>query len=487
MDTNTRTSRVTLVGVVLSVQVALAGACLVHLASGWGGAVGDHVGFGSVLFAAMAAWGFLSWKLLVGELVDAYPAFLLSFILFSGGQLLLHAIGALPEGPLSELFIGATVERTVLIVNASLSLLHLGALLRAATASTTCPARPRDVNVRTLRRIGVCFVALGLPATLLDTGAAVQAVMTAGYGAIYGQSMRTGLANLAGFLSIFLIPGVLIMLGTGATLRWNVRFAWAVVAFKSASLLFIGQRGYAVMALVPMLLLHDRVVRRVRWSLAATVASAALLVAFPLIRTVRSLDARERAVVLSSGVQLEDPFTNTISEMGGSMRTLAHTIELVPASRPYDFGLGLLRAASTVMPNLFWDRHPGALSYGEWLTRTVDPWLADVGGSLGFSLVAEGYINFGRFGGPMFCGAVGFLLAGALTIRRNRQTPESIFAAIVLSVILFLPRSEASVSIRTLAWCAAVPHLLTIRRARSSVRPAAWFGLPIHKASSHKQ
>lgn len=470
MQSSYRSTGVAQVGAILAVQTAVAGACIVLLSAGWGDASGDHVWSLSVAFTVLAAWSFLSWRILSGEAVGAYPAFLLSFVLFSGGQLVLHAVGAMPGQPLGELFSAVTIERSALLVAASLALLHLGALLRAATSSRASEAPARVFNGRRLRAFGIWFVVLGLPATILDTAAAVRTVLAGGYGAIYDQSMRTGMGNLSGFLSLFLIPGLLIVLGTRPSSRWNVRLSWSIALIRAASLLFIGQRGYAVMTLVPMLMLHDRLVHRVRRTFVVGAAAAAVLVAFPLIRAVRTLDAQERLMAVRSGVQVEDPLTNTISEMGGSMRTLAHTIELVPASRPYDHGLGLLRAASTVVPNLFWERHPGAVSYAEWLTRTVAPWQADVGGGLGYSLVAEGFINFGVVGGPLYCGAIGFLLAWLLLGSRRGAPEAAVLGAVILSVVLFLPRSELSSAARSIVWCAVLPYFLASSRRR---RPRA--------------
>ena len=63
------------------------------------------------------------------------------------------------------------------------------------------------------------------------------------------------------------------------------------------------------------------------------------------------------------------------------------------------------------MPNLFWDIHP-TIARGlacDWITETVDPFADLVGGGLGYSFIAEAYLNFGWFGVPIVTGIIGFL------------------------------------------------------------------------------
>ncbi|ACG75625.1 hypothetical protein AnaeK_4422 [Anaeromyxobacter sp. K] len=451
------------VGIVLSVQGALACVTLVRIASLWNSGAGDDVRTDSILFLCSALWGFASWRLLAGRLFEAYPAFLLAFALFSGGQLGLYAVGALPAGPLNAAFSMITTERTSLVVNASLAQLHFGALCSLLRKPRPIPLSGCAFSTTRLRSVGLAFSAVAIPAAIADFVTSIQAILSSGYLSIYqNAAANVGLHNLGGLLAIFLTPGLLILLSTRPESPWNVRFAWAIAIGKALSLLVIGQRGYAVMTLVPMLLVHDRLVRRLNRTLLVCVSAALVILAFPVIRAIRTLDAQERIAAMRGGLAVENPLTNTISEMGGTMGTVAHTIELVPNARPYDRGMGLIRAVSTVVPNLFWERHPGAYSYGEWLTREVAPWLADVGGGLGFSLVAEGYINFGRFGGPLYCGFAGFFLAALLAGSRYEEGRDArvVFSAIVLSVLLFLPRSEASTTFRALAWCALGPYLV---------------------------
>src|SRR5665811_539382 len=83
-----------------------------------------------------------------------------------------------------------------------------------------------------------------------------------------------------------------------------------------------------------------------------------------------------------SYLAIDNPMIETISEMGGSMKTVAYTLELVPSLRDYDNGLGYIYGLSTEIPNFLGSVHP-AIARGtasDWLVSTVAPWNAAQGG-----------------------------------------------------------------------------------------------------------
>src|SRR5262249_15673015 len=98
-----------------------------------------------------------------------------------------------------------------------------------------------------------------------------------------------------------------------------------------------------------------------------------------------------------------NPAVAAIHEIGGSMMVTSYVITLVPTTRPYDWGHSYWVTSTTLMPNLCWDEHP-ALPKGSpsfWLSWTIDPYTAHQGGGLGFSFIAEAYLNFGFWGVPI--------------------------------------------------------------------------------------
>ncbi len=456
--------------VVIQTTLALAVAALVVL--GW-----DELPFGEagswalcVIYTAHAAWAFWSWWRATGRLADGYTVFLLSLVLFSGGELVLQAFGVPLQGGFGTL----TAWRTIVLVTSSVVGFHLGALgllaLRGAAAAQHGNPLPAVYSRASFRRIGWVFLAAALPVTIVRTVKSIQVVAASGYFGLYQQDVRTGIGNWDAVLAGFLVPALLILLATRPERRANVWLCWVVGAAGVAANLFFGARAAAITMLLPMLLLHDRAVGRIRGLVVAAVFVTGFL-AMPIIAELRDLNLSERAAATErTTFDAQRLARSALGEMGGTMWTVAHTIERVPSHRPFEDGLGYGRAALAILPNLFWDVHPAVAngSYAQWLIRSVDPFVAEAGGGLGFSMIAEAYINGHKGGAVLVMFAAGFLLASFVAWARSRgHVFHLCIEAIVISVLLALPRSESLAVVRQIVWCAVVPYLV-VRFARSS-------------------
>lgn len=178
------------------------------------------------------------------------------------------------------------------------------------------------------------------------------------------------------------------------------------------------------------------------------------------------MSARDRSVVdlHDTLTKLDNPITASISEMGESMDTIAYTIRLVPESRDFDYGVSYLYALSNIVPNLGWSVHPsvahGTLS--DWLVKTVEPGTAAAGGGLGYSFLAEAYLNFGWFGAPLWMGIFGYFIARVFLMADSGDPAKQALVASFLSFFLILPRGESAFVVRAFAWYAMIPFLLAV-------------------------
>ena len=197
-----------------------------------------------------------------------------------------------------------------------------------------------------------------------------------------------------------------------------------------------------------------------------------LVVVFPIVYAVRNASGPERLSISNlqdAFLSIDNPGIATLDEMGGSMATVAHTVELVPSARPYDCGIDYLYAASTLFPNLFWNLHPavarGLLS--SWLVWEVDPFFAEAGGSYDFSCIAEAYLNFGWIGVPAVMLVLGLLYSKfVLWAQRSRDPLKLAMVATYGVFVLKYARTEASWIVRPLVWYALVPYALVLLVAR---------------------
>jgi hypothetical protein len=147
--------------------------------------------------------------------------------------------------------------------------------------------------------------------------------------------------------------------------------------------------------------------------------------------------------------------------MGGTMATLAYTMDLVPNDRDFEYGKTYAFAALTVLPNIFGTaRHPSIErgTASDWLVRTVSYNTASSGGGLGFSFIAEAYLNFGWMGPPLVMILMGFGWAATESFAARSTSPA---ATSLMGVVLFFgliyARAESTDIIRPIVWCGLMP------------------------------
>lgn len=210
----------------------------------------------------------------------------------------------------------------------------------------------------------------------------------------------------------------------------------------------------------------DRVGRRIPRALIVALAVVALVV-FSWVRETRSTSGGWRLSIrdqMESLANLQNPIASSISEMGYSLVTVTHTISLVPAVRDFDRGVSYLYAASAIVPNLGWQVHPGK-AHGllcDWLTQTVEPVVAASGGGLGYSFIAEAYLNFGWVGGPLCLLVIGYLFTRVFLLSDSDDPAMQAFVASFLCSFFVFVRGESAIVVRGLVWYAFIPYLVAI-------------------------
>jgi hypothetical protein len=204
--------------------------------------------------------------------------------------------------------------------------------------------------------------------------------------------------------------------------------------------------------------------RRVARSL-AVLGLVAMFVLVPAIRLTRSKDKS-----LAEGLRDLRPLA-FLTEAGGSMYPLVATHELVTAKdEPLWFGRSYGAAVRAIVPNVSFtftravDREEEDAP-GRWLTKRIDPWLADHGGGYGFSSVAEPYLNFGWIGVIVMFAALGYLTR---TMDRwlGRSPYWGAVAAASFGFLLWTVRNDASGLFRPIAYsCLLVIAARFLRRS----------------------
>jgi len=465
--------------------------CLLLVAIGlvvWDGGLREEEAEGLTYPACVAlvgvfAWGLWSWRHVTGRLIDPYTMFLTAAFLFNGGHALLEVLWLSPRGIMDERFSHETTLSALYLVALSLMSLHGGglasALVRRGKRAALVP-QPESFYSET-RTAGWILVGVSIwPAALVLWKSATIAIQ-GGYFELYRQDVRTGLDSGPHILAAFLVPGALFLLaGSRSRDRFALLVSGLIILVYSAVPISLGLRSSGSMALLAYLWLwHAKGKRLPTWSTGLGIALLVFVV-FPFIAATRDLSFDDR-MSTAGGIEnydfMDNPPVSIIREMGSSMSTVAHTLELVPAVRDFDYGVGYLYALLTVVPSLGGGLHP-TIARGlpsVWLTWTVEPHTAARGGGLGFSFIAESYLNVGWLGTPIVMATIGYLYATLILWATESRTVQVLaLTAAFLSFFLFFVRQEAASQVRALLWYSLAPYccVLMLHRFRSRATAA---------------
>lgn len=241
------------------------------------------------------------------------------------------------------------------------------------------------------------------------------------------EFFETGVGGrgLGAFLMVF--PGAVVTLLIGARKTRARVFAWSLAAFAFAVILISGYRSQAMYPLLVAVVLLSKCGRRIPISVALA-GLAFLLIAIPVVGQIRqqSYEKIDMEVVEKSTEQAS--VAEGLATLGSTLGVLAKSIEVVPARAPFQNGYTYWVAIRDAMPNLSWTMDTSAraaalgnyakgtkaifdLPPGDWMTYIIDPQKFRIGHGVGFSAIAEPYVNFGFGGIVVFFLVVGLCFA----------------------------------------------------------------------------
>lgn len=432
-----------------------------------------------VFIMMLSIWSLWSWRYLTEKLFDPYILFLVSAILFNGGQALLEVFSLNEHGLLMGRFPPEILVQTLFLVALGLASFHFGALLslNSIKIKTLHHEVKNKPDKGSTRHIGWLLLFISILPTILFFKDRMLIVISSGYFSLYQQEITVGINGFLEILSIFLIPASLFLLA-GSNDRNEIIPSVIVIICYGVIQLFLGKRGEAIMPLIAYAWLFHYTVRPLsRWILGVC-GGIAFFIILPLIKLTRNLSGVERInldFLLNTFAGIQNPLVLTISEMGDSMRAVAHTVNLMPDIRNFDMGLGYLFAPFTIFPNFFWKIHP-TVAHGlpsEWLVWAVNPYIASKGGGIGYSFIAEAYFNFGWFGVPITLIIIGFLYAKLTRwLFEIENVAKMATMATFLSFVLFYPRQTIAMQFRYLVWYSLIPYfaVLVVSKLRSQTQ-----------------
>jgi hypothetical protein len=169
----------------------------------------------------------------------------------------------------------------------------------------------------------------------------------------------------------------------------------------------------------------------------------ALLAVMPLVRSVRAERLADRG--MPATMTIRAPLM-ALEEMGGSLRALVHTIQFLDIE-PFRWGQTYWQALRSAVPNVAFQWQGGEylpveqLPPSHWMTLQAAPEAYHAHGGLGFSAVAEPYMNFGAPGVAAYFFLLAFALVAAYRFDVSRPTRLALWA-VVMGPLLWTVRND---------------------------------------------
>lgn len=335
------------------------------------------------------------------RLFSPYIVFLTVLYIFHVGQSLMYPFGIISHNDLIGFF-GITVSdifRSQTISLTFLAFFQIGALLTSQNSRKFAVSEIKSKYMeRRLIQIGFFFAIISAYFYYDELiGNAIKSMLF-GYGSLYEGEAKIGFSNIGSILGDYFTPAIICLFIGYRKKKVARNIIIGIFLFNAAVTLVTGGRSEAVIMIALILVMRNYMVARFTKKDMAVIAGGAfcLLLLLASVGRMRSSDRRDFTDTFSISDNNSNAATDAIGEMGGSMFCTIWTKEIVDHTQDYRLGSSYLFAITSIIPNVgFWDIHP-AQKYADlnaWLTKEKR-----LGFGTGFSMVAEAYVNFGRFG-----------------------------------------------------------------------------------------
>ena len=457
-------SRQSRIGTIVSLHLVYTAAVCCWLASSQARSAdyADYTYTLCVVFTLSVAWLALSCYMACRSVYHPYFLFLLSAVLFNGGQLFSRAF------QLTELEVGLgrfsqqTLQASIILTLECLLFLHLGVLLYPLSQKNPAnlPPAEKDRMSRAVAQTGstlMLFTAIPFAILLVHQLRA----SARGYEGLYSSSDASFLASIEGVGGNLFQSGLLFALAGGTPRRLPSITLLALVAIDVSVSLFVGNRAGAMMLLSGFLFVWTRRVGGIPKLVTAALLAGAILT-IPVVAVIRNFPAGERIAGIRAINAMPEKSTAVfavLQDMGTTFMATAFTVELVPQNRKFEWGMSYARSLLFLTPGLgrVLNSREHPIELGIWLINEVDPVGAANNGGIGFSMVAEAYLNFGLAGAPIACSVIGFLIA--MLFFRGDDSLSVALSASALLCMPFFPRAESVAILRTVVWMCILPAL----------------------------
>jgi hypothetical protein len=225
-----------------------------------------------------------------------------------------------------------------------------------------------------------------------------------------------------------------------------------------------------------LLLVRHFIIKRIRLKSLIIIAVCALMVfsAIKIVRNLAAFDILKMIELLKQARETElTHWYDSLVEMGGSVRTVNLTTMLVPGRESYWYGRSYVQAVVHIIPYMSGKTLPylGA-SPAAWLTyQHFGPHAAGTG----FSISAEGYLNFGLPGVFIHMAIMGIILRRIYVRFATMSSPANTLIFIVAyGIFMITVRNHVNLLITPIFQIIVAAWLLKSLCGEEEIFPAAY-------------
>ena len=402
--------------------------------------------------------------------------FVMMYFLYLEGQVLLNCFGLTTNGLLSNKFDTNQIVTGILQVHIYMAFFLIGSCCAWKwTQGDSNELVCKDMYDMNALVVGYVILLCSLPFEVYVILKKIGYSLSFGYASLYQDMVLNSIPSGAKILSYFFVPACLYLLFASRRKSFSEILGLILILIHAAAELIIGYRASSIIPIIMVLYCFfvkaqnsgSIEIQKKTKSMILKTGVALLILAILVFPVVRA--SRNSGGLLSASSSIGETFSvdsykelfSTVNDMGKSLQTVVYTAELVPDDYPYRYGYTYLVNLTEVIPNLFWERHPAEVygSLGKWLTKIVDPNFYKYGGTLGYSCVAEAYINFGYIGLVFIPFLFGYILQKVENRVDALKSPVSYAAfATVALYLMSYPRGESAELVRGIFWYMLMPY-----------------------------
>lgn len=347
---------------------------------------------------------YINWKKITGTWFSLYSIFYIFLCLFMFGQCFMWAFGIHDDGEIGKMnlfrFGVPATEKGILTAQlmaiSGVVMLHGGVSLFYKKDNNQIRYET-DFNSSTdgtlfLVSCGACVI--GTVATFYSLARNIVVNSIYGYGAtLYNAEVVSSQSNLILLVRMLFFPALVGML-VGSNFKCSVcKIVYGIFTVFVVVSLFAGDRGEWIFPLLILIWMHHNYVKRIdkKKLLLYAIVGLVLIAVSVAVRNVRS-DGVTLQAIFEELVSNENPIVSAFFEFGRGMQHSAILMERGWDSYPYGntYILSILGMITDAIPRMLIS---GYQSLSTWYSSEF----LGIPYGAGFSIIAEGLINFGPY------------------------------------------------------------------------------------------